>query len=349
MTDHQQRRPTSHADHHEQRAIGSPAASAPGPGLARTWLTAACGSLCAIVISTAIHPASAQTPGNQWQTNAQPAAPQAPAANTTIIQRAPPAAPQSQTTSPTATTGKLTLSALLTEDGQRIDRDLIWRVFNAPRSGNETPQLLLTSRSSTPALDLPPGRYLVNAAFGRANLTKSIDIQAGSPFAETFVLNAGGLRLQILVAETPIDENAATYQVFDGERDQSGNRALIMERAKPGLIIRLNAGIYHVVSRYGDANARVRADITVEAGKLTEATLSHAAATVAFKLVDKPGGEALPGTRWTIKTPEGELIKTSVGALPSHILAPGTYVVNARSSEQAYEQSFTVADGQMVN
>ncbi len=73
--------------------------------------------------------------------------------------------------------------------------------------------------------------------------------------------------------------------------------------AKPNVIIRLNAGIYHIVSTYGDANAKVEADVNVEAGKLTEATVSHSAARVTFKLVTRIGGEALPDTQWTVQTP----------------------------------------------
>ena len=43
----------------------------------------------------------------------------------------------------------------------------------------------------------------------------------------------------------------------------------IVDGVKQGVILRLNSGIYHVVSTYGDANAHVRTDVTVEAGKLT--------------------------------------------------------------------------------
>ena len=43
---------------------------------------------------------------------------------------------------------------------------------------------------------------------------------------------------------------------------------------KPNTVVRLNAGTYHVVSTYGAVNAVIRADIRVEAGKLTEATVN---------------------------------------------------------------------------
>lgn len=267
--------------------------------------------------------------------------------NTTVLQRQPAAGPERSAGA--RAQGTLHLSAHLTGDGQRIDRDIVWRVFRAPDHANELPQLLTTKREADPQLALPPGRYIVNAAFGRAHLTREIAIEAGASLDETFVLNAGGLRLHTLVAGEPADTSTTSYRIYEGERDQTGNRALVMDRAKPGLIIRLNSGLYHIESVYGDANAKVRADITVEAGKLTEATISHAAARIAFKLVDEPGGEALPGTHWTITTSTGDLVKRSVGALPSHVLAPGDYVATARWSGQSFKQAFSVVDGEAAS
>ena len=98
---------------------------------------------------------------------------------------------------------------------------------------------------------------------------------------------AGGVRLLVPCGTT--GESAT----MSDEEDQFGNRRTILGSAKPGLTIRLNAGAYHIVSLYGDANATVRADVTVEPGKVTEATVKHAAAAITFKLVEEAGGEAL--------------------------------------------------------
>ena len=119
-----------------------------------------------------------------------------------------------------------------------------------------------------------------------------------------------------------------------------------MSGAKPGVIIRLNSGIYHIVSTYGDANAHVRADVTVEAGKLTEAVVTHAAAKVTFKLVTRAGGEALADTQWSILNSEGDVIKESVGALPTHTLAPGKYTCTARSGGRVFRRDFSVEQSQ---
>jgi len=243
----------------------------------------------------------------------------------------------------------VSLQALLSDDGgQRIDQGLVWRVFEGKAGGDGKFKLVTTSRDAAPVLRLAPGEYLINASFGRAHLTHKVVVKPGEAVTEKLVLNAGGLRVTAqLAGGEPAADRSVSYDIFSDQRDQAGNRARIMSGAKPGLIIRLNAGIYHLRSVYGDANAVVAADVTVEAGKLTEATVSHAAAKVAFKLVQRAGGEALADTHWNVLTQTGELIKDSVGALPTHILAAGNYVVTARRGGQTFSREFEVHAGEM--
>lgn len=240
------------------------------------------------------------------------------------------------------------LVALLTADGQRIDQGIVWRVFQEKGAPGAKNKLIATYREASPALKLQPGDYIVNAAFGRAHITRKITIKPGASALEPFVLNAGGLRLSAKIGNEEAAANTISYNIYTDERDQFNNRAIVMSGARPGLIIRLNAGIYHIVSTYGDANATVQADVTVEAGKLTEATVAHAAGKVTFKLVTRSGGEALPDTHWTIQTPQGEIVKESVGALPTHILAPGTYNVVAKSGSRAFRRDLAVQSGDVT-
>ena len=160
------------------------------------------------------------------------------------------------------------------------------------------------------------------------------------------MLNAGGLRLTpALASGEAINEKAVVYDIYSDERDQYGQRIKVMSTVRPGIVMRLNAGIYNVVGTYGDANAIVRADVTVEAGKLTEATIAHAAAKVTFKLVARAGGDAIADTQWTVANAQGETVKESVGALPTHIFAPGTYTVSARNGGEVFQRQFTVQAG----
>ena len=265
--------------------------------------------------------------------------------NTTVVPRS---APEARPAAPTGG-GNLSLVALLTQDGQSIDQGLVWRVYADRPAADGKLKLLSTHREANPAMRLAPGDYVVNVAFGRAHLTRKITVPAEGPAQERFVLNAGGLRLMpALASGEAISDKAVSYDIYSDERDKYGQRMRVMSGAKPGLVTRLNAGIYSIVGTYGDANAVARADVTVEAGKLTEATLTHAAARVTFKLVTRAGGDAIADTQWNVANARGETVKESVGALPTHIFAPGTYTVSARNAGEVFNRTFAVQAGQVV-
>jgi hypothetical protein len=239
---------------------------------------------------------------------------------------------------------QLQLVALLTVDGQRIDQGLTWRVY-APLQQQGKVKLLSTHTEASPTIKLKPGEYVVNAAFGRAHLTRRITMKpdATEPTIERFVLNAGGLRVSALAGTTELPANQVRYTIFS-DRDQLDNRRTIMAGAKPGVVVRLNAGIYQVESTYGDANATVRADVTVEAGKLTEAVVKHASARATFKLVSRAGGEAIADTQWHIETRDGQTVKDNYGAFFTHIMAPGAYTVFAKHGGKSYRREFALED-----
>src|SRR5690606_40304998 len=65
------------------------------------------------------------------------------------------------------------------------------------------------------------------------------------------------------------------FSIYEADADTNGERALIIPDVSPNSVVRLNSGIYHIVSTYGAVNAVIRSDIRVEAGKLTEATVEH--------------------------------------------------------------------------
>lgn len=238
---------------------------------------------------------------------------------------------------------ELVLEGRLVADGPEIQDGITWRVFgSAPREDGELP-LVATAEGGTASVELPPGTYLVHAAFGRAGAIKRIEL-GEARHIESVVFNAGGLKLDAVVGDgAPIHADRLTFEVSqDGEGGQS---IVIVPNAKPGRIIRLAAGTYHVVSRYGAVNAVVRADIEVEPGRLTEATIRHVGAEVTLKLVSEAGGEALANTSWTVLTEGGDTVHESVGAFPSLILAEGQYTAIANHKGQPYARDFRVEPG----
>jgi hypothetical protein len=303
----------------------------------------------ALTVAFAAQPLLAETPAAPaagWNTGVEVKKTPAPAAaakpnNTTVIERS-----GEGKSGAAATGGQLHLMALLTADGQQIDQGLVWRVFQGTADPSLKAKLITENREASPTLKLPPGDYTVNASFGRAHITRKVSVKANAPASEQFVLNAGGLRVSAVVDGKPAPAGSVSYAIFSDDRDQSSSRTAVMAGAKPNLIMRLNAGIYRIVSTYGDANAHVETDVTVEAGKLTEASVTHTAGKATFRLVTRAGGEAVPDTHWSVVAASGDIAKESVGALPTHVLAPGSYSVTAKSGGQTYKRSFAVKAGE---
>jgi hypothetical protein len=135
-----------------------------------------------------------------------------------------------------------------------------------------------------------------------------------------------------------------SFSIFVPIGNNSEGR-LVKANAKAGELIRLPEGTYHVVSTFGESNAIMRADLKVDSGKITQATLHHRAATVTLKLVGAPGGEAFAGTAFSVLTPGGDVIREAIGAFPSLTLAEGDYVLIARQEGQVYTREFKVESG----
>jgi hypothetical protein len=241
--------------------------------------------------------------------------------------------------------GAVTLVAQLTEGGEEITRGLVWRVFRPDPGPDGKLPLVASSRGGTGIFQLDPGSYLVHAAFGRAGATKRITV-GREPKREDFVLDAGGLQLDaVLAGGVRIPPEKLRFSIYEAEADTDGDRALILPNVSPNSVIRLNSGVYHVVSTYGSVNAVIRSDIRVEAGKLTEATVEHRAAELTMKLVREPGGEAIADTSWSVLTESGDPVRESVGAFASMVLAEGDYSIVAKNRDRIYQRDFTVVGG----
>lgn len=308
-------------------------------------------ALAAVLLLGGIGPAGAQT-GTDWfigvpGTTETPTAPNPGEGTDAVPSPSDQAVHGGALTVPTGEPTAVRFAARLTADGEELDQGLVWRVFGRTPENEGKTVLLMTKRDASPTVKLKAGDYIVNAAFGRAHITRRISVVAGGsgPAVEQFILNAGGLRLKALVSGAEAPHNTVSFTIYS-DRDQTDSRKVVVSSARPGVIVRLNAGIYHIVSTYGDCNAVVASDVTVEAGKLTEATVTHSAAKATFKLVQRAGGEALPDTQWTIQSAEGDEIKESVGALPTHILAPGVYTVIAKSQGKVFQREISLANGE---
>jgi hypothetical protein len=240
--------------------------------------------------------------------------------------------------------GVLVLSARYGKDMPAINGGLVWRIFADHPDETGSFKMIREDRGATPNIVLPPGNYVVHVALGLVSAVRTVSLKAETD-RESFLLPAGGLRIEGRVGTSKIPTNQISFAIYKGSQFEIGERAPLVPTVAAGDVVLLPEGTYYIVSNYGDANSVVRSDIRVTAGKLTDVTVTHRAAVITLKLVTDKGGEALANTAWSVITPGGDVIKESIGAFPKVVLSEGEYRAIAKNEGKVYERPFNVVNG----
>jgi len=168
----------------------------------------------------------------------------------------------------------LELGARFAKDAPPITSGLTWRVYAAKADKAGAFNLIKEDTSPSPTVLLPPGNYIVHVGFGLANAVRPITL-GSQTVREVFDLPAGGLRLEGKVGDVRIPNSQISFEVYRGSQFETGDRRPIAEKVLSGDVVVVPEGTYNVVSNYGTANSVVRSDIRVQAGKLTDITVTH--------------------------------------------------------------------------
>lgn len=238
----------------------------------------------------------------------------------------------------------VTLSARVSENGPIIPSGLTWRIYQTTPDDSGTLPLLAKSTDAAAAFSLQPGEYIAHVAYGRAQASDTFTVEPG-PNQRSLILDAGGLELNAAITgDIAIPEEQLSFTIY-ANSDLAGGQVRIAESVVPGELMYLNAGVYKVECRYGTINALVRADIRVEPGQMTEATLYQRAAEATLKLVSEPGGEAIADVDWTVTDSDGKDVFATIGAFANLVLAEGEYTVVARQGDRVYNRDFEIRPG----
>lgn len=244
----------------------------------------------------------------------------------------------------TAGQAVLSLTARYGKDLPVINNGLVWRVFADKPDETGIFKLIREERGATPNIVLPPGGYVVHVTMGLVSAVKPVTLKAETD-RQSFVLPAGGLRIEGRVGTSRIPPNQISFAIYKGSQFEGGDRASLVPNVAAGDVALLPEGTYNIISNYGDANSVVRSDIRVQAGKLTDVVITHRAAVITLKLVSDKGGEALANTAWSVITPGGDVIKESIGAFPRVVLSEGEYRAIAKNEGKVFERPFNVVNG----
>jgi len=246
----------------------------------------------------------------------------------------------------TAGQAVLSLTARYGKDLPAINNGLVWRVFADKPDETGVFKLIREDRGATPNIVLPPGNYVVHVTLGLVSAVRVVSLKAETD-RQSFVLPAGGLRIEGRVGTSKIPQNQISFAIYKGSQFEAADRerAALVPNVAAGDVALLPEGTYYIISNYGDANSVVRSDIRVQAGKLTDVIVSHRAAVITLKLVSDKGGEALANTAWSVITPGGDVIKESIGAFPRVVLSEGEYRAIAKNEGKVFERPFNVVNG----
>src|SRR5258706_5945564 len=272
----------------------------------------------------------------------QPSLTQPSLSQPSIVAVPPLAAPQGGAPNPGQAV--LSLTARYGKDLPVINSGLVWRIFTDRPDENGTFKLIREERGATPNIVLPPGGYVVHVTFGLVSAVRPVTLKSETD-RESFLLPAGGLRIEGRVGASKIPRNQISFPIYKGSQFEVAEGGPLRPDGAAGDVALLPEGTYYIISNYGDANSVVRSDIRVQAGKLTDVIISHRAAVITLKLVGDKGGEALANTAWSVITPGGDVIKESIGAFPRVVLSEGEYRAIAKNEGKVFERPFNVVNG----
>jgi hypothetical protein len=244
----------------------------------------------------------------------------------------------------TAGQAVLSLTARYGKDLPVINSGLVWRVFSDRPDETGVFKMIREDHGATPNIVLQPGSYVIHVTLGLVSAVRPVTLKSETD-RESFVLPAGGLRIEGRVGTSKIPQNQVAFSIYKGSQFEVGERAPLVPNVSAGDVALLPEGTYYIISNYGDANSVVRSDIRIQAGKLTDVTITHRAAVITLKLVSDKGGEALANTAWSVITPGGDVIKESIGAFPRVVLSEGEYRAIAKNEGKVFERPFNVVNG----
>ena len=239
----------------------------------------------------------------------------------------------------------LSLTARYGKDLPVINGGLVWRVFADKPDDTGTFKLIREERGATPNIVLPPGNYVVHVALGLVSAVRAVSLKVGD---RSRGLRASGRRTAHRGPRRHQQDSAEPdfVRALQGQPVRGAPSApSLVPNVAAGDVALLPEGTYYIISNYGDANSVVRSDIRVQAGKLTDVTVSHRAAVITLKLVSDRGGEALANTAWSVITPGGDVIKELIGAFPRVVLSEGEYRAIAKNEGKVFERPFNVVNG----
>jgi Ca-activated chloride channel family protein len=236
-------------------------------------------------------------------------------------------------------TGRVDLSVTTGTQGAAID-DLVYTIFeDDPESPNGRREVA-RSHATEASFILPAGTYYVSARSGAADIRRRIAISVGETVKQTLTLDLAPLKLSAIIAGAPA--TVAQGVVYRIDR-ADGDKARIARAVGPEAAFTLPPGRYTVSATLAAYPLSAAQEITLEAGKPIEATLTIEGGMVSFK---PPGEIATSDVYWEVVDSKGSPVWRKTGLDAKTLLAPGHYKVRFEAQSTRRETDFDVRAGE---
>ncbi|MGI9465206.1 MAG: vWA domain-containing protein [Aestuariivirgaceae bacterium] len=231
--------------------------------------------------------------------------------------------------------------SVLAEEGGKPQKDGYVSIYENQLQTDGT-RKQVTAGNQRRKFSLPAGNYFVTAKIGKAAVGREIQVVAGKLNEASIVVGVGALKASAVPAEGAKPLDKAYISIFELEKALDGSRKRLATGTQRKTF-KLPAGTYQVVAKID--SAAVAQDITVKAGKLTEATINLNAGALS---VD--AGKKVYVTVYSVeKNLDGTRDKITAFHTGKPVMLPaGRYVLSGKDGQKVSEAEVEIKAGKLT-
>lgn len=245
----------------------------------------------------------------------------------------------------------LRLTGVLKEGGPAIDKDISWKILETKADLEGQHKQIAYEIGPSRVFHLPSGRYLVNAKYGDARVSREIEVKAEEAATQIIVFEAGQIRLSgILTQGGSAIEKDIVWKIYEPKTDLEGQRKQVAYEISPNRVFTLAAGRYLLEAKYGDALAKQ--EIEIKAGETSNQAIDFNAGQIRLSAALSEGGPAIAkDIVWKIYEAkadlEGQRKRAAYEIAPSRVftLPAGHYLVEPNYGDAHIQREIEIKPG----
>ena len=244
--------------------------------------------------------------------------------------------------------GLLSVKALPSEDGAPLEKAYIYVYEPEPAANGKRKQVAAGNQRNI--FTLAAGKYFVTAKLEKAQVSEMVEIVAGQKNDLVLILGSGILKVNALSEEGGEPMKDAYIYVYETEQGVDGKRKQVTAGNQRNKFT-IPAGTYYVTAKVG--KAVVGQEVTVAAGKMTEAQIILGVGALKVSAIPTEGAKALKGAYITVfeteKALDGSRASVTAGNTRNTFKLPaGSYYVVAKAGKAQAGMEIEVKAGKLV-